>query len=101
MTFTLRHKAKDLTKMSGEGRIIVKARGLPWSASADEVVEFFSEVAIVGGVDGVHFGKNREGRPSGEAFIEVETKEDVERALEKHKCNMGKRYVEVFESEVK
>jgi len=85
--------------MSGEGRIIVKARGLPWSASADEVVEFFSEVAIVGGVDGVHFGKNREGRPSGEAFIEVETKEDVERALEKHKCNMGKRYVEVFESE--
>ena len=29
------------------------------------------------------------------------TKEDVERALEKHKCNMGKRYVEVFESEVK
>ena len=48
--------------MSGEGRIIVKARGLPWSASADEVVEFFSEVAIVGGVEGVHFGKNREGR---------------------------------------
>ena len=86
--------------MSGEGRIIVKARGLPWSASADEVVEFFSEVAIVGGVDGVHFGKNREGRPSGEAFLEVETKEDVERALEKHKCNMGKRYVEVFESDV-
>ena len=101
MTFTLRNKAKNLRRrMSGEGRIIVKARGLPWSASADEVVEFFSEVAIVGGVDGVHFGKNREGRPSGEAFIEVETKEDVERALEKHKCNMGKRYVEVFESDV-
>ena len=87
--------------MAGEGRIIVKARGLPWSATSDEVMEFFSEVNIVGGDEGVHFGKNREGRPSGEAFIEVESEEDVQKALEKHKCNMGKRYIEVFESKVK
>ena len=86
--------------MAGEGRIIVKARGLPWSATSDEVMEFFSEVNIVRGDEGVHFGKNREGRPSGEAFIEVESEEDVQKALEKHKCNMGKRYIEVFESKV-
>ena len=44
---------------SGDGKIIVKARGLPWSASPDEVVEFFSECNIVNGKDGVHFGMNR------------------------------------------
>ena len=42
----------------------------------------------------------REGRPSGEAFIEVEDELDVEAALRKDKGHMGKRYIEVFESQV-
>ena len=42
----------------------------------------------------------REGRPSGEAFIEVEDQSDIEAALKKDKGHMGKRYVEVFESQV-
>ena len=36
----------------------------------------------------------REGRPSGEAYIEMATEEDVEKALKKDRQNMGKRYVE-------
>ena len=44
--------------MSGD-RIIVKARGLPWSASSPEVVSFFSDCSIIGGEKGVHFGMNR------------------------------------------
>ena len=36
----------------------------------------------------------REGRPSGEAFIEMTCQEDVEKALKKDRENMGKRYVE-------
>ena len=43
----------------------------------------------------------REGRPSGEAFVEMESDEDVANALKKDKKNMGKRYIEVFESKVK
>ena len=38
---------------------VIKARGLPWSATADEVVAFFSECNIIGGVKGVTFGLNR------------------------------------------
>ena len=45
-------------RMEGEG-LLVKARGLPWSATAQDVMAFFSEVNIVGGVRGVHFGLNR------------------------------------------
>ena len=38
---------------------VIKARGLPFSATAEEVLEFFSECSVVGGVDGIHFGQNR------------------------------------------
>ena len=38
---------------------VIKARGLPFSATAEEVREFFSECSVVGGVDGIHFGQNR------------------------------------------
>ena len=38
---------------------IIKARGLPWSATADEVLAFFSECKVIGGTNGVHFGMNR------------------------------------------
>jgi hypothetical protein len=36
----------------------------------------------------------REGRPSGEAYVDMATEDDVERALKKDRQNMGKRYVE-------
>ena len=42
----------------------------------------------------------REGRPSGEAFVEMESDDDVHNALKKDKKNIGKRYIEVFESKV-
>ena len=37
---------------------------------------------------------NRDGRPSGEAYIELETEDDLELALKNDRKNMGKRYVE-------
>ena len=37
-----------------------------------------------------------EGRPSGEAIIEMESAEDFEKGLECHKKHMGSRYIEVF-----
>ena len=78
-------------------RKVVKARGLPWTATAEEVVTFFGACSIAGGEEGVHFTFNREGRPSGECFVEVESQEDLDEALKKDRCNMGKRYVEVYE----
>ena len=86
--------------MSDEDRYFIKARGLPWSATSAEVLQFFSDCSIVGGEDGVKFGLNREGRPSGEAFVEVESLEDVNKALVKDREKMGKRYIEVFECKV-
>ena len=46
------------------------------------------------GQDGIHMTMNRDGRPSGEAYIELETEDDLELALKNDRKNMGKRYVE-------
>ncbi|XP_006627257.2 G-rich sequence factor 1 [Lepisosteus oculatus] len=76
---------------------IVRAKGLPWTCTADDVQRFFSECRIRDGVNGIHLTTKRDGRPSGEAFIELEDEEDVQKALEKHRQFMGSRYIEVFE----
>ena len=75
-------------------RFVIRCRGLPWSTTVDEVVNFFDNVEFKNGNDSVHLTQTREGRPSGEAYIEVATEEDLETALEKDKKHMGKRYIE-------
>uniref|UniRef100_A0A8D0G4H6 RRM domain-containing protein n=1 Tax=Sphenodon punctatus TaxID=8508 RepID=A0A8D0G4H6_SPHPU len=76
----------------------VKVRGLPWACSAEEVQRFFSDGPIPNGAARIRFIYTREGRPSGEAFVELETEEDVKLALKKDRETMGHRYVEVFKS---
>ncbi|XP_029295635.1 G-rich sequence factor 1 [Cottoperca gobio] len=76
---------------------IMKVKGLPYSCSAQDLLQFFSECRIRDGVNGIHLTENRNGRPSGEAFIEMEHEEDVRKALEKHRQYLGPRYVEVYE----
>lgn len=49
---------------------------------------------IVDGKDGIHFTSTRDGRPSGEAYIELLSEKDLESALLKDKNHMGKRYIE-------
>jgi len=42
----------------------------------------------------IHFTFTRDGRPSGEAYIELATEGDVAVALSKNQQHMGKRYIE-------
>ncbi|XP_015787646.1 heterogeneous nuclear ribonucleoprotein F isoform X2 [Tetranychus urticae] len=77
---------------------ILRLRGLPWQATREDVVSFFSDCRIKKGVNGVYMTLSALGRPSGEAYVEMESEEDVSKGLEKHKKNMGSRYIEVFTS---
>lgn len=54
----------------------------------------FPDCDIVGKVNGVCFTYSKEGRPSGEAFIELKTAEDFKNALAKDRKYMGHRYIE-------
>nr|XP_004555700.2 G-rich sequence factor 1 [Maylandia zebra] len=76
---------------------IVQVKGLPWSCTTQDLLQFFSECRIRDGVKGIHLTLDRLGRPSGRAFIEMEHEEDVSKALEKHRQYLGPRYVEVYE----
>jgi len=85
------------TKMEGDEETVVRVRGLPWSASVDDVLKFFADgINIKNGQNGIHLTLSREGRPSGEAYIEMETEADVALAEKKHTQHMGRRYIEVF-----
>ncbi|XP_072165119.1 heterogeneous nuclear ribonucleoprotein H2-like [Diadema setosum] len=84
--------------MSDDDGYVVRARGLPWSTTAEEVVNFFGDCNILGGTSGVKFTYVSGGRPSGECFVEFESEEDLEEAMKKDKKYLQKRYVEVFKS---
>ncbi|KAI5635169.1 RNA recognition motif domain-containing protein [Phthorimaea operculella] len=84
---------------SGDSSHIIKLRGLPFSTTVEDVLDFLSGVNVVGGKEGVHLTEVRPGRPSGECFVEVESQQDVDEALKKDKENMGKRYIEVFSTD--
>lgn len=73
---------------------VVKLRGLPWSTTVDEILKFFNDCSISHGKAGIHMTMSREGRPSGEAYVEMEAEEDIEKACKRDKDHMGHRYIE-------
>ncbi|XP_005304175.2 G-rich sequence factor 1 [Chrysemys picta bellii] len=76
---------------------LIRAQGLPYSCTVEDVLNFFADCRIRNGESGIHFLLNRDGRRRGDALIELESEQDVQNALEKHRKYMGQRYVEVFE----
>ena len=66
-------------------------------------IEFFASgdensCSLVDGEDGVLFVKKPDGRATGDAFVLLAEECDAEKALQKHKENMGSRYIELFRS---
>uniref|UniRef100_A0A452S3V5 Epithelial splicing regulatory protein 1 n=1 Tax=Ursus americanus TaxID=9643 RepID=A0A452S3V5_URSAM len=85
--------------LSKENQVIVRMRGLPFTATADEVVAFFGQhCPITGGKEGILFVTYPDGRPTGDAFVLFACEEYAQNALRKHKDLLGKRYIELFRS---
>ena len=81
------------------GEHIIKCRGLPWSTTAKDIVSFFHDCNIQNGESGVHLPLDKNGRASGECFVELASAQDVQTAKGHDKEHMGSRYVEISESE--
>lgn len=75
---------------------VVRLRGLPYSATARDVLNLLHDCKVTDGEKGVRFSFAPDGRPSGEAFVELMSEEDVSKALGHNNEHMGKRYVEIF-----
>ncbi|EYC43667.1 hypothetical protein Y032_0484g2305 [Ancylostoma ceylanicum] len=80
--------------VTDEGKV-VRLRGLPFSATAQDVKTFFKGLNC----EEVVFGRTG-GRPSGEAFVRLASRDEASKALDFNKQHMGSRYIEVFRTTV-
>jgi len=74
------------------GPLSIHMRGLPYSATERDVQDFFAPVQV--SEVKIHYGPD--GKASGEAEADFFTEEDAMKAMEKDRCKMSWRYIELF-----
>ena len=79
-----------------DANTVVRARGLPWQSSDQDIARFFCGLNILKG--GVALCLTPQGRRNGEALIRFVNQEHREMALRRHKHHMGQRYIEVYKA---
>ncbi|XP_058828750.1 RNA-binding protein fusilli isoform X1 [Topomyia yanbarensis] len=77
-----------------DGTCIVRARGLPWQSSDQDIARFFRGLNVAKG--GVALCLSPQGRRNGEALVRFVTQEHRDMALKRHKHHIGNRYIEVY-----
>ncbi|XP_046810855.1 RNA-binding protein fusilli isoform X2 [Lucilia cuprina] len=77
-----------------DGNCIVRARGLPWQSSDQDIAKFFRGLNVAKG--GVALCLSPLGRRNGEALIRFISQEHRDMALKRHKHHIGNRYIEVY-----
>eukprot|EP00250_Pteridium_aquilinum_P012368 c20684_g1_i2 orf=172-963(+) len=75
---------------------VLRLRGLPFSVTKGEIIEFFNESSLED--ENIHIVTHADGRATGEAFVEFSSAEDSKAAMKKDKMTLGSRYVELFPS---
>ncbi|KAF7829053.1 heterogeneous nuclear ribonucleoprotein H2 isoform X1 [Senna tora] len=75
---------------------ILKMRGLPFTVSKSDIVDFFGDFKLV--EDKIHIACRPDGKATGEAYVEFVSAEEAKRAMCKDKMTIGSRYVELFPS---
>lgn len=75
---------------------VLKLRGLPFSASKRDVIDFFKDFDLKD--ENIQFVVHSDGRASGEAFVEFDGPSQSKLAMARDKMMLGSRYVELFPS---
>ncbi|GLC42385.1 hypothetical protein PLESTB_000652500 [Pleodorina starrii] len=79
-------------RQADQSSAILKLKGLPYSASEDDIRQFFAPYEL----KSVSFVYEPDGRPSGLAFAEFVSKEEALKALSKNGEYIGQRYVRLL-----
>ncbi|XP_044008245.1 RNA-binding protein fusilli isoform X3 [Aphidius gifuensis] len=79
-----------------DNNCVVRARGLPWQSSDQDIAKFFRGLNVAKG--GVALCLSAQGRRNGEALVRFINKEHRNMALKRHKHHIGTRYIEVYKS---
>lgn len=86
--------AEAPTASGAPGNVVIKMRGLPYTATEAEIGNFFSGLRLATG--GVSIGRDANGRASGEAHVEFCTEADAAEAMVLNRQRIGNRYIELF-----
>ena len=73
----------------------VKLGGLPWKATKSDIASFLKDCNILGYLEGITIVMNEYQKPSGDAFVELETENDLKTALTYNKKCLFGRFVTV------
>jgi len=85
----------DPNKIMNMKNKVVRMKGLPWSATEQDVLYFFMEGEVKPAK--VHIITDvATGRATGMAFAEFEREEEMIAAIKLHKKEMGNRYIEIY-----
>ncbi|XP_046418613.1 RNA-binding protein fusilli isoform X1 [Neodiprion virginianus] len=79
-----------------DNNCVVRARGLPWQSSDQDIAKFFRGLNVAKG--GVALCLSAQGRRNGEALVRLVSKEHRDMALKRHKHHIGARYIEVYKA---
>ncbi|XP_047119808.1 RNA-binding protein fusilli isoform X2 [Schistocerca piceifrons] len=77
-----------------DNNCVVRARGLPWQSSDQDIAKFFRGLNVAKG--GVALCLSPQGRRNGEALVRFVNQEHRDMALKRHKHHIGNRYIEVY-----
>ena len=78
----------------GEHTGFLRMRGLPFSATRQEILEFFQDFEPL--EDSVCLTCRSDGRATGEAYVAFNSPDDAKKAMSLHRSTMGTRYIELF-----
>jgi hypothetical protein len=83
------------TRPDAKLRVVVRMRGLPFSAEPADVASFFEAYGVAD--FGVFIMNGQDGRPTGEAYVVLQTEDGAARAVqERNKDQLGSRWIELF-----
>ena len=104
----------DLAAMQRSGRSdaqlqgwVLRMRGLPFTATAADVVKFFEGLELARGAAGVVFTCTSDGRPLGEAYVEFTTEEAQQAAhvlspmQQSSSADVGQGYIRIYSQAVR
>ncbi|CAB3385279.1 Hypothetical predicted protein [Cloeon dipterum] len=79
-----------------DSNCVVRARGLPWQSSDQDIAKFFRGLNVAKG--GVALCLSPQGRRNGEALVRFVNQEHRDMAMKRHKHHINNRYIEVYKA---
>lgn len=77
-----------------DSKYLIRVRNLPWTVTRPQIVEFFENIQLMNGMEGIHFIMNDKITENAEAFIQLESLRDFAAALKMNNKSMDDQCIE-------